>query len=151
MEQAGYNLMNPSNTREVVGGLAQAIVDGELAPGYRTVSILRADATPGRSTPLTAGEIAQSTGGSPVAGFHTHQLAERNHKPEKRHRSGPAPEDLRTVRKLLRPELVITRTKVSLAWVDDSGDVRTATVMEYRDVNSLKSGDVTIRVPAAIF
>jgi hypothetical protein len=45
------------------------------------------------------------------------------------------------------PLLVVSRTQVSMAWQDDKGKMQTATVMTFKDVDSLKAGNVSIVTP----
>jgi RHS repeat-associated protein len=147
METAGYDAQSPSSTREVVGGIGETVEGGHLSGDFVAVSIARPDATPSQSTPMDTGEIAQSTGGSPVAGFHTHQLAGRIAAPEKKQGVTPSSEDQNTAREFSRPELVVSRQAVHMAWTNDKGKIKTGKVMSYDSVDALKFGNVTMHTP----
>jgi hypothetical protein len=147
MEKAGYDRTNPSDTREAVGGIGEKVSNGELSGDFVATSTVRSDATPSDTTPMDTGEIAQSTGGSPVAGFHTHQLAGRISTPERKQGVTPSPEDRDTARKLDRPELVVSRQAVYIAWKNDNGKVKTDRVMSFESVDTLKTGAATIHTP----
>jgi uncharacterized protein RhaS with RHS repeats len=147
MESAGHDEANPSATQEAVGAIGETVVDGQLSGDFVATSTVQPDATPAQATPMTTGEIAQSTGAAPVAGFHTHQLAGRNASPEKKQGVQPSGDDKNTARKLGRPELVVSRNEVWMAWTNDQGKVKTGKVMSFESVDALKSGNVTMHTP----
>ena len=147
MEDAGHDEANPSATQEAVGGIGEVVEGGQLSGDFVATSTVQPDATPAQATPMTTGEIAQSTGAAPVAGFHTHQLAGRNASPEKQQGAQPSGDDKNTARKLGRPELTVSRNQVWMAWTNDKGRVKTGKVMSFDSVDALKSGNVTMHTP----
>jgi len=148
MDKAGADTPNPDQTREVVGGIGETVVDGKGSGDFEAFSVVRPDATPGSGGDIpTAKEISKNTGGAAVAGFHTHQLAGRSHGSQEEQGTAPSTHDVQAAIDRGMPMLVVSQTQVSMAWKDDKGKMQTATVMTFKGIDSLKAGSVTAVTP----
>jgi hypothetical protein len=141
---------DPAKSREADGGIAEITKSGEPTGTYTAYSQVKDTATVGGTKPDSADEINAKTGGNPVADFHTHQLAGRAVTDEFKKYQTPnpsEPNDTAAVGATGLPQLVVSRTQVTMAWENDAHQIKTAIIMTFRNPEALAKGDVSIVMP----
>ena len=88
-----------------------------------------------------------------IAGVHTHQLADHvsARGTDMEQSRWPSPEDEEAAGVLKRPEIVVSRTVVTMTWVGEDGKTtRLAQILRFAGPDALRRGDVTVTVPPSL-
>ena len=84
-----------------------------------------------------------------IAGVHTHQLADHvgARGTDMEQSRWPSGDDKKAAKNLGRPEVVVSRSRVTMTWWGANGREYSATILSFGGVDALRRGEGNVHVP----